>query len=132
MAGGSQIIISSDGITIITPRVFKVHAGQHIFKGGEKVEVKLPKFNPYFSGYFVVRDKQTQQPLANYAYELMRQDGQKIIGKTNNKGETLLVNTTTAQEVKFIEPNQKKKRTHQLFVAGSDPINLRLEYFDEE
>ena len=32
MAGGSQIIISSDGITIKTPREFKVFAGQH--RGG--------------------------------------------------------------------------------------------------
>ena len=37
MAGGSQTIINKDGITIITPREFKVHAGQHIFKSGEKV-----------------------------------------------------------------------------------------------
>jgi len=34
VAGGSQIIINKDGITIITPREFKVHAGQHIFKSG--------------------------------------------------------------------------------------------------
>ena len=36
MAGGSQIIISSDGITIKTPREFKVFAGQHIFQSGNK------------------------------------------------------------------------------------------------
>ena len=34
MAGGSQIIINKDGITILTPRKFEAKAGQHIFKGG--------------------------------------------------------------------------------------------------
>lgn len=37
MAGGSQIIISSDGITIKTPREFKVFAGQHKFESGQNV-----------------------------------------------------------------------------------------------
>ena len=37
MAGGSQIIINANGITIITPAKFEVKAGQHLFKSGEKV-----------------------------------------------------------------------------------------------
>ena len=37
MAGGSQIIISSDGITIKTPKEFKVFAGQHKFESGQNV-----------------------------------------------------------------------------------------------
>jgi len=41
MAGGSQLIISKDGITFITPREFKVHAGQHRFKSGEKVSMPI-------------------------------------------------------------------------------------------
>lgn len=42
MAGGSQIIINKNGITIITPAKFEVKAGQHIFKSGAKVETRLP------------------------------------------------------------------------------------------
>jgi hypothetical protein len=42
MAGGSQIIINKDGITIITPAKFESRAGQHLFKSGEKAEVDLP------------------------------------------------------------------------------------------
>ena len=37
MAGGSQIIISSDGITIKTPKEFKVFAEQHKFESGQNV-----------------------------------------------------------------------------------------------
>ena len=42
MAGGSQIIINKNGITLITPAKFEAKAGQHLFKGGTKVDTKLP------------------------------------------------------------------------------------------
>ena len=37
MAGGSHIIISSDGITIKTPKEFKGFSGQHKFESGQNV-----------------------------------------------------------------------------------------------
>jgi hypothetical protein len=42
MAGGSQIIINSDGVKVITPAEFEVKAGQHLFKGGALVDIPLP------------------------------------------------------------------------------------------
>lgn len=131
-AQSSQLKLNGSGIFPTTGGKFEVKAGQHLFMGGAKVSVSLPKFNPYYSGYYVIRDKKTQQPLVNYPYELQLQDGRKVIGKTNRKGETLLVNTTTAQEVKLVEQEKKKKTVHQLFAAGSGSINLNLEYFDDE
>ena len=44
MAGGSQIIISSNGITIKTPGEFKVFAGQHKFESGAKVNMNRTGF----------------------------------------------------------------------------------------
>lgn len=43
-AQGSQIRIDSNGITAITPKVFKAKAAQHLFEGGSKVNVPLPFF----------------------------------------------------------------------------------------
>lgn len=43
MAGGSQIIINKDGITLITPGKFEPKAGQHLFKGGEKLIILYPR-----------------------------------------------------------------------------------------
>lgn len=40
MAGGTQITISTDGITIKTAKVFQVHAGQHQFTIGEAVATR--------------------------------------------------------------------------------------------
>lgn len=42
MAGGSQIIISKNGITIITPAKFEAKAGQHLFKNGSNVPNQIP------------------------------------------------------------------------------------------
>lgn len=45
MAGGSQIIINKNGITVITPGKFEVKAGQHLFKGGAHVQSVMPSFS---------------------------------------------------------------------------------------
>lgn len=37
MAGGSQIIIDKNGITLITPGKMESKAGQHKFESGERV-----------------------------------------------------------------------------------------------
>ncbi len=37
MAGGSQIIINKDGITLITPGKFEPKAGQHLLKAVKKL-----------------------------------------------------------------------------------------------
>jgi len=87
MAGGSQIIISSDGITIITPREFKVHAGQHIFKSGQKVETKLP-FLPEGSNYnlrYLFTDDEGI-PYKNTPYIATYPNGSEIKGITDKDG----------------------------------------------
>lgn len=78
MAGGSQIIISSDGITIKTPREFKVFAGQHIFQSGQQVPISkasLPMMKTPFSNQ------------VNYNWNVSSQ-GEKeifIVDKNNGK-----------------------------------------------
>lgn len=87
MAGGSQIIINKDGITIITPREFKVHAGQHIFKSGQKVETKLPflpEGNSYNLRYLFTDDEGI--PYKNIAYTATYPNGTEIKGTTNDEG----------------------------------------------
>ncbi|MEN8280794.1 hypothetical protein [Acinetobacter gerneri] len=133
MAGGSQVLITPDGIVYATKGSFSAKASTHELEGPKSINMKMPQLNPYYFGYYILRDKDTQKILPNYPYQLVLQDGRKVIGRTNRDGETLLVNTTSAQEVKFIEPKEKeKKKTRQLFVAGSDQIKLSFEYIDSE
>lgn len=87
MAGGSQIIISKNGITVITPTKFEVKAGQHIFKEGMKVETKLP-FLPegttYNLKYLFTDDDGI--PYKNMPYTAIYPNGSEIKGVTDKDG----------------------------------------------
>lgn len=101
MAGGSQIIINKDGITIITPRKFEAKAGQHIFKGGEQISPKLPVLpdadNPYILQYLV--KNKDNQPLANRPYLVIDEEGSLQKGMTDNDGFMKLNTTSSAQNI---------------------------------
>ncbi|CAP02942.1 hypothetical protein ABSDF_p10007 (plasmid) [Acinetobacter baumannii SDF] len=101
MAGGSQIIISSDGITIKTPNEFKVFAGQHQFKSGAKVNATLPSLpdaeNPYILQYLV--KNKDNLAVSNKPYILMDEDGNVQRGLTTDEGFIKLKTTPSAQTV---------------------------------
>lgn len=101
MAGGSQIIISSDGITIKTPGEFKVFAGQHKFESGAKVNTNLPLLpdakNPYVLQY-LVKDKENQI-MADKLYLLFDEDGNIQKGKTDQNGFMNLKTSPSEQKV---------------------------------
>ncbi|MDM1291079.1 hypothetical protein [Acinetobacter indicus] len=101
MAGGSQIIISSDGITIKTPREFKVFAGQHKFESGAKVNSTLPSLpdaeNPYILQY-LVKNKENQI-MVNKPYLIFDEDGNVQKGKTDQNGFMKLNTSSSEQQV---------------------------------
>lgn len=101
MAGGSQIIINKDGIKIITPAKFEVKAGQHIFKGGVKVNTVLPSLpdveNPYVLQYLIKNKK--NQAVSNKPYILMDEEGNVQRGVTTDKGFIKLKTTPSSQTV---------------------------------
>ena len=101
MAGGSQIIISSNGITIKTPGEFKVFAGKHKFESGAKVNTTLPLLpdakNPYVLQY-LVKDKENQI-MADKLYLLFDEDGNIQKGKTDQNGFMNLKTSPSEQKV---------------------------------
>lgn len=101
MAGGSQIIINKDGITITTPRKFEAKAGQHIFKAGENIPPKLPILpdaeNPYILQY-LVKNKENQ-PVANRPYFIINEDGELQKGVTDHEGFMTLNTTPSTQNI---------------------------------
>lgn len=87
MAGGSQIIINKDGIKIITPRKFEAKAGQHIFKGGAKVQTELP-FLPEGTAYnlkYLFTDDDGI-PYKSTPYTAIYPNGSEIKGITDEDG----------------------------------------------
>lgn len=99
MAGGSQIIINKDGITIITPAKFEAKAGQHLFKSGAQADFSIPSLpeleNPYILQY-LVKNKENNF-LANKPYFLIDDDGNIEKGVTNKDG-FMKLKTTSSQK----------------------------------
>lgn len=90
MAGGTQITISPEGITIKTVGYVKFLAAEHIFEGGQHSPVTfpiLPSVGMYNISY-EVRDKHTQELLPFTRYVLTNEQGQSIYGTTDENGLT--------------------------------------------
>lgn len=105
MAGGSQIIINKDGITIITPAKFESKAGQHLFKGGENIKIptiKLPVFGDFnkYNLRYLLKDKDGNN-FSNYNYVAFLLNGDIVEGCTDEKGYTDFFNTIESEEIKF-------------------------------
>ena len=100
MAGGSQIIISADGITIKTAKHFKVFAGQHTFEHGAKVISTLPNlpissFDGFNQGFHLISDEQIQ----NLPFKLFNsKHSYQFNAHLNEKQQTQWVQTATESE----------------------------------
>ncbi|AOA58901.1 hypothetical protein [Acinetobacter larvae] len=105
MAGGSQIIIDENGITIITPRKFEVKAGQHVFEGGEKVNIpaiQLPVLgdtNKYNLRY-LMKDK-NGVIFSNHKYAAFLPNGNIVEGVTDDKGYTEFFETVQSDDIEI-------------------------------
>lgn len=93
MAGGSQIVINNQGITITTngKNVFK--AGQHIFKNGEKVDLVrtfLPDSRSCLEHRcFRAIDAANNEILQDIPYSILnKRTGLKVYGYTDKDGLT--------------------------------------------
>ena len=102
MAGGSQIIINKNGITVITPAKFEVKAGQHIFKSGAKVEAKLP-FLPEGTAYnlrYLFTDDDGI-PYKNRSYTAIYPNGSEVKGVTDKVGYTSTFFSNEEKDIKI-------------------------------
>ena len=129
MAGGSQIIISSDGITIKTPGEFKVFAGQHIFNEASFASLKATHLQHLLPPCDVIpKAKITPDvhfPVMGILARIERLDGKKI-----NSTDKLLINGSPLKEVwiaengvaYFIPP--KNIPEVKIIEINGEPLNL--------
>lgn len=101
MAGGSQIIINANGITIITPAKFEAKAGQHLFKGGAEVGVNikgLPAYELYNEKFQMLLP--SGEPLKNVDYKIS--NGQEeFMDQADNKGRSKRINSLQEESLKL-------------------------------
>lgn len=105
MAGGSQIIINKDGITVITLGKFEVKAADHTFLGGASIptpNIHLPQLGiePYVGKYLLF--KSDGSPFVGHEYKIMDKHGNILDqGITTEFGETALIQTEHAEKITY-------------------------------
>ncbi|OBY74358.1 type VI secretion system Vgr family protein [Acinetobacter gyllenbergii] len=106
---GAELRLNGSGVSVTTPFPFVVNAGQHIFKGGAKVDMSQRTFNtsPCYLTYKA--NDLSGQPIANKKYVMLLEDGSVIKGVTDNQGKTQRIQTEGPQKVSVYidDPNVK-------------------------
>ena len=102
MAGGSQIIINDQGITIKTGGKVIFQAGQHKFESGEKIKTVFPTLpvmidQPYSAAVTFLDD--AKQPMVNYNYRLIAESGLEVSGITDEFGKPQPIQTDQREKV---------------------------------
>ncbi len=104
MAGGSQIIINKNGITVITPGKFEAKAGQHQFKSGEQAVSHFPVLPKINDGLFNISVQLTDReniPYRNRAYFAVTATGNLVEGITDAEGYTAAIYTEEQENISF-------------------------------
>ncbi|MFI4919737.1 MAG: DUF2345 domain-containing protein, partial [Legionellales bacterium] len=98
-AGGSQIKIGGEGITLTSPSPINYKAAQHVFAGGARVNVQLPNLPTSYAGHFQVLTEGAGIAAVGAKYIMTLPNGQKIFGTTDSEGKTLLAYTDSPKPI---------------------------------
>ncbi len=104
MAGGSQIVINNQGITIITNGKIVFKAGQHIFESGEKVDIirtVLPDIRIKTEHRnFQAINSENNKILKDIPYSILnKRTGLKVYGVTDDEGMTETIKSAEKDEL---------------------------------
>lgn len=114
MAGGSQIIINKNGITVITPGKFEAKAGQHLFKSGAEVGVNikgLPAYESYNEKFQMLLP--SGEPFKSADYKISN-GSDELTAIADNKGRSKRISSLQEESLNLdlnwmkldIEPNE--------------------------
>ncbi|MDM1286597.1 DUF2345 domain-containing protein, partial [Acinetobacter indicus] len=113
-AGGSQIKINGSGIFPTTGGKFEVKAGQHLFKGGAKINTSLPILKePVFAEVKKFSHRLDFSSLGLYSdylktsYRVRKKDGVYLEGVLDERGRTNRIYSEVAEPLEvFIDTDE--------------------------
>lgn len=91
-SGKAYIKIADGNILIHAPNMVETKAATQPHAGPASMDYDFRSYDPGNDEMFVIKDDEGN-PMINYAYKIVREDGQIFKGVTNEKGETLRVQT---------------------------------------
>jgi len=102
-AGQSSVTLENGNITFSCPGNFTVKGGQHIFETGNRIPAAsspLPDTRiKLFDEEFLVKDKDSLEPLSRQSYRILREDGSYEDGLTDEYGLTHLVSSGQTEQI---------------------------------
>lgn len=125
MAGGSQIIINANGITIITPAKFEAKAGQHLFKGGANINYELPilptvKEIDKKSMRFDLGNLDFLSDFSNSKYRIYRNNGSFHEGILDARGRTKRIFTPEVEDLEIFIDHPDFVVEEEFFIDPQD------------
>ena len=104
MAGGSQILIDDQGITISTGGKIVYQAGQHKFEGGRRVKAEIPPLPivneiKTFTNKWDFYDLFYEADFSNVQYKLINNKNNTYVsGRLDEHGRTQRMNTSNNED----------------------------------
>jgi type VI secretion system secreted protein VgrG len=105
-AKGSYIKINGAGIEHGTPAKWIVYSATKTLTGPKELPYALPK-SP-LNEMFVYLDKKTHQPIPDFAYKIVRNDGTVFRGITNERGEAIALSGYRVDDFQFYADDEKE------------------------
>lgn len=117
MAGGSQIIIDDNGITISTGGKILYQAGQHKFEKGKIVAsevIMLPSLKEYDNSQKFKIVDENKAPISDITYLILDHNNQAHIGSTDAEGHTKRIFTPDPSKIKLFYGAKAIEKMKQL------------------
>ena len=125
MAGGSQIIINKNGITVITPGKFEAKAGQHLFKSGAQTNYELPILSSVKeidrkSMRFDLSQLDSLSDFSHSKYRVYRNNGSFHEGYLDSRGRTKRISTSEIEDLELFMDHSDFVVEEEFFVESND------------
>lgn len=103
VAGQSEVVLEGGDITFKCPGTWDVKGSSHAFTGPASEPASLAGLPDsrvkLYDEAFVLKDRDTGQPLANFPYRIKRTDGSYEEGTTDDNGHTHLVSSADVESL---------------------------------
>lgn len=80
-----------------------------------------------FSEYFIVRNQDTNKPMAFYPYQIKRQSGELVQGVTDEKGRTKEIASMQSEKITFMAEEAQYEEVQAYLGGEGSPTQLKLE-----
>ena len=126
-AKGSYIKINGAGIEHGTPAKWIVYSATKTLTGPKELPYALPTMPHSFSEYFIVRNQDTNKPMAFYPYQIKRQSGELVQGETDEKGHTKEIAGMQSEKITFMAEEAQCEEVQAYLGGEESPTLLKLE-----